>query len=81
MDNKFKDLKEFYEAIDIGLDIEFILRDVRYNISWENYKPFICTCPDGDATVYDDAQDLLDNFTIDKVPIKKLWNEIDIISM
>lgn len=78
---KFKDLQEFYDAIEMGLDIEFFLNEIRYNISSRNNKPFICICPDGDPDYYNSAQDLLDNYNIDGIPIKDLWQDIDIYAM
>ena len=38
---KFENLSELSEAIEIGLDIEFILYGERYNISWRDDEPFI----------------------------------------
>ena len=37
---KFENLSELSEAIEIGLDIEFILYGERYNISWRDDEPF-----------------------------------------
>ena len=44
---RLKSLDEMLESIDIGMDVEFYLYNVRYNISWRNNKPFICMCPKG----------------------------------
>ena len=41
-----KNFQEFYDAVEMGLDIEFFIDGIRYNISWQNNKPFICVCPD-----------------------------------
>lgn len=79
-DNKFVNLEELRQAIEMGLDIEFCLRNIRYNISWDD-KPFIGVCPDGDAVFFEDADDLLLNYKVDGVPLKELWHEIDIIAM
>ena len=46
---KLKSLDELMGQIEMGMDIEFQIYDVRYNISWRDDKPFICKCPDGDA--------------------------------
>ena len=78
---KFENFQEFYDAIEMGLDIEFFIDGTRYNISWQNNKPFICVCPDGEPNYYSDTQDLLDNHKIDGVPIKDLWQNIDIYAM
>lgn len=75
---KFKDFQEFYEAVEMGLDVEFFLRKIRYDISWRNNKPFICICPDGSAIFFYNTQDLLNNYKIEGVPIRDLWDEIDI---
>ena len=45
---KFENFQEFYDAVEMGLDIEFFIDGIRYNISWQNNKPFICVCPDGE---------------------------------
>lgn len=80
-DNRFINLEELREAIEMGLDIEFYLKGVRYNISWRDYKPFICVCPDGDAVFFEDADDLLSNYKVDGISLKELWREMDIIAM
>lgn len=83
MNDKYKlnNFDEFKFSMDVRMDIEFYLRGIRYNISWRDYKPFICVCPDGDAVFFEDADDLLLNYTVDGVPLKELWREMDIISM
>ena len=78
---KFENFQEFYDAVEMGLDIEFFIDGIRYNISWQNNKPFICVCPDGEPNYYGDTQDLLDNHKIDGVPIKDLWQNIYIYAM
>ena len=78
---KFENFQEFYDAVEMGLDIEFFIDGIRYNISWQNNKPFICVCPDGEPNYYSDTQDLLDNHKIDGVPIKDLWQNIYIYAM
>lgn len=78
---KFRNFQEFYDDIALGLDIEFFLKGIRYNISWENHKPFICICPDGDAIFFDDAQALVNSYKIEEVPLKELWQEIDILQI
>lgn len=78
---KFSTLDEFRESIDMGLDIEFFIKSTRYNISWRDCKPFICTCPDGEAVFYDNADDLLNNHIIDGTTIGELWQNIEVISM
>ena len=69
-----------FESID-DLDIEFFLYGVRYNISWRDYKPFICTCPDGDAVFFENADDLLDGYKINGKLLRDLWQDIEIYSM
>lgn len=78
---KFESLSELSEAIEMGLDIEFILFGKRYNISWRENKPFISECPDGAAKFYADVQSILDEHKINDTPLKELWNEIEILSM
>lgn len=75
-DTKLKNLYELYQAIDMGLDIVFYLHGTMYNISWRDYRPFICTCPDGDAVFYDNAMALIKGEQLDKN-----WRDIVIESM
>ena len=44
-------------------------------------NPFICVCLTERTNYYSDTQDLLDNHKIDGVPIKDLWQNIDIYAM
>ena len=37
-----KIFKNFMMLSKMGLDIEFFIDGIRYNISWQNNKPFIC---------------------------------------
>ena len=78
--DKFSTFDEFVDAVNMGLDIEFFIENVRYNISW-NYKPFICVCPDGDAVFYENADDLLNNHKINGKSLKDLWRNIEVYSM
>lgn len=78
---KFEKLSELSEAIEMGLDIEFILYKKIYNISWRNDKPFICKCPDGKPFFYSDAQAMIDEHRINDIPLKKSWKDIKILSM
>ncbi len=77
----FESIDELHNAIEMALDIEFFLYGVRYNISWRDYKPFICTCPDGDAVFFENADDLLDGYKINGKPLRDLWQDIEIYSM
>lgn len=79
---KFDSYDELRDGIEMGLDVEFFLYNVRYDISWENDNcVFIAVCPDGDASYYKDADDLLNNHKINGVPIGKLWKDIDLYRM
>lgn len=44
---KLESLTELEDAIQMGLDIEFLLHDTRYNISWRDDKLFICRMSGG----------------------------------
>ena len=77
----FESIDELRNAIKMGLDIEFFLYGVRYNISWRDYKPFICTCPDGDAVFFENENDLLDGYKINGNPLRDLWEDIEVYSM
>lgn len=78
---KFESLSELSEAIEMALDIEFVLFKKRYNISWRNNKPFVSECPEGETKFYADAREMLGKHKIDGIPLKELWNEIEILSM
>ncbi len=75
-----ENLDEFAEAIDIGMDIEFFLYGVHYNISSED-KPFICVCLDGDAVYFDDADSLLKGYKVNGKPLGELWRDFKIKAM
>lgn len=77
----FESIDELRSAIEMGLDIEFFLYGVRYNISWRDYKPFICTCPDGDAVFFENTDDLLDGYKINGRSLRELWKDIEVYSM
>lgn len=78
---KFENLSELSEAIEIGLDIEFILYGERYNISWRDDEPFICRCPEGETNFYTDAKEMLDKHKINDRQLKELWNDMKVLSM
>lgn len=78
---KFEKLSELSEAIEMGLDIEFILYKKKYNISWRNDKPFICKCPDGKPFFYTDTKAMLDKHKINDKQLKELWNDMKVLSM
>ena len=37
---KFENFQEFYDAVEMGLDIEFFIDGIRYNISWQKYYDY-----------------------------------------
>ena len=78
---KFENLSELSEAIEIGLDIEFIIYGERYNISWRDDEPFICRCPEGETNLYTDAKAMLDKHKINDKQLKELWNDMKVLSM
>ena len=78
---KLNSLKELMDEIDIGMDIEFLLYGIRYNISWDNGKPFICTCPDGEAVFYDSPVELFEKYKIREKPLKDMWKDFEILFM
>lgn len=78
---KFENLQELSEAVDMGLDIEFLLFGKRYNISWRSDRPFICECPKGEAFFYFDARDMLDRHKVNGKQLKKIWKDIEVTSM
>ena len=61
---RLKSLDEMLESIDIRMDVEFYLYNVRYNISWRNNKPFICMCPEGDAIFYDSSEQMFNEYKV-----------------
>ena len=78
---KFENRLELFEAVEMGLDIEFLLFDKRYNISWRNDRPFISECPDGETIFYSDAKEMFDKHKINDKQLKELWKDIEVISM
>lgn len=79
--DRLRSFEELMACIDMGLDIEFILYGTRYDISWRDQKPFICTCPDGDAVFFTDAQDMMNHYFVEGKPIKDIWQDFQILSM
>ena len=79
--DRLESLDELHDAIEMGLDIEFILYGERYNISWREDKPFICTCPDGDAVFFEDTEDLLNRYEADGKVLKDIWEDMEILAM
>ena len=73
---KLLNFEELFENIDNGSDVEFFLKDKRYNISWRDNKPFICECPEGEAVFFENTNDLLCNYKVDGIPIKDFWQEM-----
>lgn len=73
---KLDSLQELEEAMNLRLDIVFYLDGTMYNISWRNHRPFICTCPDGDAEFFENAEALIRGKSLDK-----RWREMEVDSM
>ena len=44
-------------------------------------KDIIFECPEGEAEFYSDAQEMLDKHKINNIPLNKLWEDIEILSM
>lgn len=78
---KLKNLNELMAQIEIGMDIEFYLYGLRYNISWRNGKPFICECPDGDAVFYDSPEEMFNNYKVHGNPLKNIWKDFEVLFM
>lgn len=78
---KLESLAELEDAIQMGLDIEFLLHDTRYNISWRDDKPFICECPEGVAKFFDTPELLLQEYEVGGKSLRSLWRDIKILSM
>ncbi|MCD7892376.1 MAG: hypothetical protein LUG60_01620 [Erysipelotrichaceae bacterium] len=78
---KLKSLEELMESVNYGIDIEFFVYGVRYDISWRNNKPFICVCPDGKAVFYDTPELMFENYKINGKPLKDIWQDFGIYSM
>lgn len=73
---KLDSLQELMDAMNMHLDIVFYLGKTMYNISWRDHRPFICTCPDGDAEFYDDPEALIRDKGLDRQ-----WRDMEIDSM
>ena len=78
---KLESLTELEDAIQMGLDIEFLLHDTRYNISWRDDKPFICECPEGAAKFFDTPELLLQGYEVNSKSLRTLWKDMKILSM
>ena len=78
---RWKSLDEMLESIDIGMDIEFYLYNVRYNLSWRNNKPFIWMCPEGDAIFYDSSEQMFNEYKVNGKALKELWKDFKMIFM
>ena len=52
--------------MNLHLDIVFYLDGTMYDISWRNHRPFICTCPDGDAEFNENTEALIRGKSLDK---------------
>lgn len=78
--DRLESLDELIEAIEMRLDIEFMLGGIRYNIS-TNGRPFIAVCPDGDGVFYANAKELVEKCLIGGSPLKELWPEMEILAM
>lgn len=78
---KLKNLEELMQEIQLGMDIEFYIYGVRYNISWRDNKPFICVCPDGDAIFYETPEKMFEQYKINEKPLKDIWKDFEILFM
>lgn len=78
---KFNNLSELIDSINLGLDIEFYLFGIRYNISPGDDEYFICECPNGNAVYYKNGLDMVNNYKINDKLLKDLWSNIGLYSM
>ena len=69
------------DSINLGLDIEFYLFGIRYNISPGDDEYFICECPNGNAVYYKNGLDMVNNYKINDKLLKDLWSDIGLYSM
>lgn len=78
---KFNNLSELIDSINLGLDIEFYLFGIRYNISPGDDEYFICECLNGNAVYYKNGLDMVNNYKINGKLLKDLWSDIGLYSM
>lgn len=78
--DRLESLEELINAIEMRLDIEFVLRGVRYNISTDG-TPFIAVCPTGNGAYYANARELVEKHLVGSKPLKELWSEMEILAM
>lgn len=78
---KFNNLSELINSINLGLDIEFYLFGIRYNISPGDDEYFICECPNGNAVYYKNGLDMVNNYKINDKLLKDIWKDIGLHSM
>ncbi|OAB46552.1 hypothetical protein [Paenibacillus antarcticus] len=80
-DDRFKDLQDLKESIEIGLEIEFYLYGDHYYIGAPQGELLIALGPDDEGDVYIDADDMLTNHKINGIPLKDIWQDIKIDRM
>ena len=80
-DDKFVNLEELIESIEMGLDIEFDLYGVRYYIGAPQGELLISRGFGEIEDFYMDAEDLVNNHYINDKPIKDIWQDIIIYNM
>ncbi|MDU1598599.1 hypothetical protein [Peptostreptococcus anaerobius] len=80
-DDKFVNLEELIESIEMGLDIEFDLYGVRYYIGAPQGELLISRDFGEIEDFYMDAEDLVNNHYINDKPIKGIWQDIIIYNM
>ncbi len=78
--DRLENLAELIDAVEMGLDIEFVLRGKRYNISTDGV-PFIAVCPDGDGVYYANVGEMVEKHLIDGQSLRELWPEMEILAM
>lgn len=78
---KLHSFEELMEEIEMGMDIEFLIYGIRYNISWRDNKPFICVCPDGEAIFFDSPSEMMDKYKVNGNPLRCIWKDFEILYM
>lgn len=78
--DKYKNVNEFVDDIDVIGEIVFIYKGKEYSLSYMEDGIYIAECyKEETEQKFKDIDDFLDNFMLDGIPIKGLVTELDIV--
>lgn len=79
-DNRFKDLDELIDAIELGLDIEFDLYGARYYIGAPSGTLILSWNNGNNEVKFDNIEQLL-GYKINGRPLKEIYQDMEIYNM